>query len=174
VNDAERLAKLVLRFVCRVEAVQDARHDRARHSDRNTLAPFEHLRLEVIERLARDVLHDDPEIVAFRDDVESRHHVRVVDPPDDASLVEEALHEHLVLRVAGVEDLDGYGAGESARPDQAAQMHRSHPPRADLRVDGVPSPARLRGYRAHEDPTRWHSALASVVSAKRATSPASG
>ncbi len=81
-----------------------------------------------------------------------------------ARLVEEHRDELGVLRELRVQALDRDGAREARRPEQAPEVHRRHPARRDLVVDGVP-PEESRHHRAPElypIAATWHAALCSL------------
>ena len=62
--------------------------------------------------------------------VERRHDVGVPDARGEARLVEEHERELVLARQVWVRALDGDGAREAGRPEQAREVHRGHPPEA--------------------------------------------
>ena len=81
--------------------------------------------------VALDVLHDDEQLVVLRDDVERGDDVGMPDRGREPCLVEEHRDELGVLRVGVVQSLDGDGAREAHRPEQAPDVDRGHAPRGD-------------------------------------------
>ena len=148
-DDAERLAALVLRLVRRVQPVQDARHDRARRSRRGMrCAASRDARMQARERLARHVLHDEEELAVRRDDVERRDDVRMPDARREARLVEEHRDELGILRELRVQPLDRDRAREADRPEQPPEMDRRHAARRDL-VEAARNGRPVRTCRQH-------------------------
>ena len=91
------------------------------------------------QRIAEHVLHDEEELAILGNHVQRRHHVGVPDARRQPGFVEEHRDELRVLRELGVEPFDGHRASEASGSEQAAIVHRGHPPSRDLIMDRVPT-----------------------------------
>jgi hypothetical protein len=81
--------------------------------------------------LAVHVLHRDEEVVAVAPEVEDLRDVRVREARRDLRLVDEHLHEGLVVGVVGQDPLDGHRALEAVRAREPRVEHLGHPPDVD-------------------------------------------
>ena len=75
-HELEQLAPLGAGFVGRVEPVEDACQDAERVLRRHPRAAGPDTAEQPRERLALDVVHDEEQLAAFRDDIDDRHDVR--------------------------------------------------------------------------------------------------
>ena len=136
-DDAERLAEVILRLVRRVEAVEGADEDRAREPGVQPSSLLARRQEEAGERLPAHVLHDEQDLVVAHDHVERGHDVRVPDARGEPGLVEEHRDELRVLREVRVEALDGDRAVEAAGAEQPAYVDGRHAAGGDLAEDRV-------------------------------------
>ncbi len=109
-HDAEGPATRVSGLVCRVKAVQNPGDNGARNLRRDPLAPLAQRPDHPRKRLARDVLHDEKDLVIRRDDVDRRHDVLVTDARDEACLAEKHANPLGILRKLRVKLLDRHCA----------------------------------------------------------------
>ena len=139
-HDAERLARVAGRFVRRVQTVEHARDHGA--DDRGGIGASRGSmsRTSRGERLPVHVLHDEQELAWRRDDIERLDHVRMLNAGRDPRLVDEHRDEVGVARELSVESLDGDGAREADRAEQAAEMDGRHAAGGERAVDRVSGP----------------------------------
>ena len=143
VDEAELLAVLAEELVRGVQPLggvgDDAAGDLRRHRLPELLGAAHHL----AERLAVEVLHGDPVRVLVLAELEDGRDVRVRDARRDARLVEEHVHERLVLDQVRVDALDRDPLLEAARPVHAREVHARHAADANL-VDDAVAPEEVR------------------------------
>jgi hypothetical protein len=137
VNEVQLLAVFALQLVSGVEAIggfgDDAASDLGRHRRAHLLGPSH----DLAERLAVEVLHGDPVRVLVLAELEDGRDVRVRDARRDVRLVEEHVHERLVLDEVRVDPLDGEPPLEAAEPIDPGEVHARHPAEANLVDDAV-------------------------------------
>src|SRR5262249_4713047 len=137
-DEPERLAFFVVRFVRRVEPVEDARDDRARDTRRDGLLERARAPDELRERIPAYVLHHEEELVLLLrdDDVERRDDVRMMDARRETRFVEQHRRELGVARVLRMQSLYRDRAEESGGTDEPSEMDGGHASRRDRVVDG--------------------------------------
>jgi hypothetical protein len=106
-----------------------------------------------------DVLHDDEELAALRDDVDRLNDVGMTDASNEPRLVEEHRDEIRIAGIAFVEAFDRHDSRKARSSDLSCEMDRRHPARRDLRTQLIPLPNRSH------DPTAPRHLYAAVVTA---------
>ncbi len=82
--------------------------------------------LQLGERQAADVLHDDEQLVVVLDHVQGLNDVRVGDPRREPRLVDEQRLEVVLPGKVRMHALDGDRPGESSATALPGQIHRGH------------------------------------------------
>jgi hypothetical protein len=130
VDQIERLALLVARFVRRLQPPERPRERRRR--DSRGQPPARTGAREPRQRLAVHVFHREQEFAVLLDHVDDGHDVRVTHPRHQPRLVEQHRHQLGIVAVRAVQPLDGHRSREPGRPPRAPQMHARHAPPSDL------------------------------------------
>src|SRR4051794_15661062 len=109
-----------------MEPVQDGGYDGGRDLRRDRLLAGGARLNEPRDGLALHVFHDEEELAVRRDDVQGLDDVGVLDPGDEAGLVEEHRDEARVARMVRMEALDGDSPYEAAGAHHAPVVDGRH------------------------------------------------
>ena len=136
-DDPERLAHLVRRFVRRMETGEHARDDREHDLHRDRRVRSEGALVQVAERHTVHVLLDEDDLISVEDHVEHGNDVGMVDPRGDARLVVEHRDELRVVDVLRMEPLRCDEPRDPLGRDEPRRVHRRHPSPRDRLVQHV-------------------------------------
>ncbi len=110
VNDAQRLAPFVPRFVRRMQTVQYRDQDRASDRQRYRLLRATRGPQQGVQRLSMNVVHDDDEFVVVREHIQDGDHVGVKNPCRKLGFDQEHLSEVRVLEEVSMHPLGCHDA----------------------------------------------------------------
>jgi hypothetical protein len=129
VDDAERHAVLVPRFVGGMQTLECLDQDRKSDGNRDAFARsfgFEQSKT-LSERKPLDVFHHEKDRGIVGDDVEHLHDVGMVDPRSEPGFVHEHRHKLGIGGERGLELLDGYRLRESEGAAGPTEVDRRDP-----------------------------------------------
>ncbi len=134
-NDAEGFAEVTARLVRAMEALEHVAYDGRDDAHRD--GAHDMARHERLERLAEHELHDEEDLGLVGDDIERRDDVRMFESRREPGLVEEHVDEVRIVRVVGMEALDGDHTLEPDGAMHAAEVDRRHASSGNLVEDVI-------------------------------------